>query len=147
MTAQKPNSPASPTSDARLRRIFTEFHSAEDSNPPAFDESWNRATKIARTNRRARLFRIAAGLVACSALLAFWWLRDPDRHRPQVADHDISESIQLAESLSRWQGPLDFLLETPGIELLREVPTTSSWLSRPNTQTQIDPKEVSDEPS
>jgi hypothetical protein len=58
-----------------------------------------------------RFLRWAVPMAAAVAAMLFVVLRPP----PQT---DLDELLVLAQELEEWEAPLDFLLETPGIELL-----------------------------
>jgi hypothetical protein len=93
--------------DRALRELFEEAHRNED--PPSFQQTW-RAALRPRSPRRI-WWGFASALGASAALLILWTAR-PTPRPPS------GQEIQQVE----WTAPLDFLLETPGSELLHTVP-------------------------
>ena len=90
--------------DEELRRRIAEAH--RDDAPPPF------AALVARKRRRRWRLALAPIALAAAALLALLLVRPP-RPRPQPP----SPSLYVDS-----RGPLDFLLQTPGGELLRDTP-------------------------
>jgi hypothetical protein len=99
--------------DRDLRDRFAALRREEEANAPGFTA--RREARRAPVRRRAPAVLLAA--VAC--LVAFaaagLWMRTAS-HRPHP------EPGQTAVSLMEWKPPTDFLLETPGREMLRTVP-------------------------
>jgi hypothetical protein len=100
--------PTTSEEDRAVRQLFHEAHRGEV--PPPFEQTW-RATLNPESPRRAR-WALAPALGLSAALLLFWGLR-PIPSRPA-----FEEPIEYVE----WKAPLDFLLITPGSELLQTVP-------------------------
>jgi hypothetical protein len=94
--------------EKRLRALLDEAHRAD--RAPAFHRMWEAALVGDRTRRP---LWVAVPVLAAVALLLVWTTR------PQVAPPPGSQQIPSLE----WNGPLDFLLQTPGSELLNTVPT------------------------
>jgi hypothetical protein len=99
--------------DNTLRRRFAALRREEDQQTPEFALLWQAGAGARRP--QARWF--AAAACALIALLAFLWIRSVQR-RPD--DKTVA-------SISEWKAPTDFLLETPGRELLRTVPEIGEW--------------------
>jgi hypothetical protein len=99
--------------DDMLRRRFAALRREEDQQAPEFATLWRSRARAQR--RQARWFAAAAW--ALIALLAFLWIRSVQR-RPD--DKTVA-------SITEWKAPTDFLLETPGRELLRTVPEIGEW--------------------
>jgi hypothetical protein len=99
--------------DNTLRRGFAALRREEDQQTPEFATLWRSRARAQR--RQARWF--AAAACALIALLAFLWIRSVQR-RPD--DKTVA-------SITEWKAPTDFLLETPGRELLRTVPEIGEW--------------------
>ena len=99
--------------ETRIKGLFERLH--EQDRPPAFAELWPRAE---RYRPPLRLLPVAALLVL--AVLA-GWLFVARWQQPEV-ELTAAQAQALADSLSAWEGPLDFLLETPGSEYLATVP-------------------------
>ena len=101
----------------RLREFFRQAHA--DDRPPSFSA----VVESRRPVRRAALWRPAAALAAVLlAAIAVAWLM-PSLSGPGAASLTEEEQLALARELSGWQGPLDFLLETPGREVLFAAPS------------------------
>jgi hypothetical protein len=100
-------------SDDMLRRRFAVLRREEERHAPEFATLWK-----AQTGARRRKVRwVAASACALIALLALFWIRSAQR-RPD--DKTVA-------SITEWKAPTDFLLETPGRELLRAVPEIGQW--------------------
>jgi hypothetical protein len=100
-------------SDDMLRRRFAALRQEEDQQAPVFATLWR--SRAGARRRQTRWF--AAAACAMIALLAFLWIRSVQR-RPD--DKTVA-------SITEWKAPTDFLLETPGRELLRTVPEIGEW--------------------
>jgi hypothetical protein len=99
--------------DNTLRRRFAALRREEDQQTPEFALLWQAGAGARRP--QARWF--AAAACALIALLAFLWIRSVQR-RP---------GDKIVASITEWKAPTDFLLETPGRELLRTVPEIGEW--------------------
>ncbi len=94
------------------------------SRAPAFRTLWDAARARAR-ERAVRRRRLAAGAaVAAGVLLLATLLAEPRAPEP-----DLHEIALLSARVESWQGPLDFLLETPGRGRLEDLPAFGSPLS------------------
>jgi hypothetical protein len=110
--------------DDDLRARFAELRRTEEAaTPPFIFPSLGRAER----NRRwltARLIAVGVCvLVAASVFLARLGSPRPERNVKTVA------------SITEWKSPTDFLLKTPGNELLRTVPAIGVW----HDYTAVDP--------
>lgn len=99
--------------DDMLRRRFAVLRREEEQHAPAFADLW----KPRAGARRRKLRWLAATACALIALLAFLWIRSAQRRPEEIA----------VASITDWKAPTDFLLETPGRELLRTVPEIGQW--------------------
>jgi hypothetical protein len=100
-------------SDDTLRRRFAVLRREEEQQAPEFDRLWK-----ARPGDRSRQTRwYAAAACALIAVLAFVLIRSA-QHRP---------GERAVASITEWKAPTDFLLETPGRELLSTVPEIGRW--------------------
>ena len=100
-------------SDDMLRRRFAVLRREEEQQAPEFATLW-----MTRAGTRPGCGRwIAAPACALIALLALFWMRSAQR-RPDN---------KTVASITEWKAPTDFLLETPGRELLRTVPEIGQW--------------------
>jgi len=128
MSTKKPDEEA-------IRALFEEAHA--DQPTPAFQKLWPQQADSAKTQRQRGLslpFPLAArGLVAATLMgalvliliLATSWEGLVNGKAGSEGDPMIAE---MAAMDSSWQGPLDFLLRTPGYELLETVPGVSTTL-------------------
>ena len=88
--------------DDRLRQAFAELRREETARAPEFNRLWSR--RPARLSTRLAFAALLLVVVAVSVIPII------RRHRtPQI-------------SISEWRAPTDFLLKTPGQELLTSVP-------------------------
>ena len=107
-------------SDDDLRARFIALRAHDDATAPAFDHVADPGV-LARRRRRARTQRRVAELsVPAIVLLATVavraWLATPE---PEPGDGVLGVDLGSVY----WHAPSDFLLETPGQRLLRDVPT------------------------
>ena len=100
-------------SDDMLRRRFAVLRQEEERHAPEFATLWK--VRAGTRRRQARWF--AATACALIALLAFLWMRSAQRRAEE----------KTVASITEWKAPTDFLLETPGRELLRTVPEIGKW--------------------
>jgi len=100
-------------SDDTLRGRFAVLRREEVQHAPEFGRLWHGRADARR--RQTRWFMAAAS--ALIALLALFWIRSVQR-RPD--DKTVA-------SITEWKAPTDFLLETPGREMLRTVPEIGTW--------------------
>jgi len=100
-------------SDDMLRRRFGVLRREEEEHAPEFGRLWHGRAHARRP--QTRWFMAAACVLV--ALLAFLWIRSAQRHSEEKA----------VASITQWKTPTDFLLETPGRELLRTVPEIGQW--------------------
>jgi hypothetical protein len=100
-------------SDDTLRRRFAVLRREEEQSAPEFSRLWQ--VRAGARRRQTRWF-MAAGCVLI-ALLALLWMHSVQRG-PQE---------KTIASITQWKAPTDFLLETPGRELLSTVPEIGRW--------------------
>lgn len=102
-------------SDPDLEQAFAALRRQEQRDGPAFASVWQAAGRP-RRSRRVRPFVLAAAAapVVAAALLAAWLIR-PGGPAP-------SHPAAGAPTLSAWRPATDFLLRTPGREILGETP-------------------------
>lgn len=100
-------------SDDILRRRFAVLRREEEQHAPEFALLWK--SRAGARRLQARWF--VATACALIALLALLWMRSAQR-RPEE---------RAIASITEWKAPTDFLLETPGRELLRTVPEIGKW--------------------
>ena len=96
--------------DAALRDRFAALRREEERQAPEFASLWPGRARAPRGKTRW-LVAAACALIVVAAVL---WLRSAGRKPADV-------------SLAEWKAPTDFLLETPGRDLLRTVPEIGEW--------------------
>lgn len=118
--------------DSDLRLLFQELRRQEEYVSPSFKKLWRNGQRSKRL-KSPQLWRVAAvlSLGVGLALLAYFAVREfvvtPVPHsQPQ--------------SISKWKAPTDFLLQTPGIEILSSTPTLTAPI--PNYQLPLEEKGV-----
>jgi hypothetical protein len=99
--------------DRDLREHFARQRSEEARDAPGFAQVWAAAQERGRRPRRGRLTLLTAGAVAAAVAMLLLWRPSPPPPPP---------SASASPSLGRWRAPTDFLLQTPGRELLSGLP-------------------------
>ena len=99
--------------DEQLHRHIAQLRREDERRAPQFAALWR--SRQRKPQRRIR--RLAAGAFAVIILAGLFWLR---------AFRRSSEDTTIA-SITEWKAPTDFLLETPGRDLLRTVPEIGGW--------------------
>ncbi len=99
--------------DSALRNLFARMRQEEQQHIPEFASLWGGRTRAPRG--KALWFVAATCLLIAVAALFLLRLERPKR-----------EEVSMA-SITEWQAPTDFLLETPGREMLRTVPEIGVW--------------------
>ena len=104
------------TGERRLRELFESARRRDEASAPRFLEVLRRE----RPTERAVRIPLAARLATIAIVLALIGLLAVSRRvaRPTVVPPVTSELLSSA----RWSGPTDFLLATPGRDLLRSTP-------------------------
>ncbi len=99
--------------DSALRKRFLSLREQEQQHVPAFALLWGGR---AHTPHNKGLWYAAA---ACALIMvaAILLLRSDRPNRDKV----------LMVSITEWKAPTDFLLETPGHEILQTVPEIGKW--------------------
>jgi hypothetical protein len=125
MTRQPPDK-----KDEELRAALQEILGEARHAAPPFSRMWRQAERR-RDRRRPRVARMLPGLVASAAVLlavmAVVVLMQPKP--PSPASFESLAHLDLTH-LGPWQGPLDFLLDVPGHEVLATTPTIP-WTPSP----------------
>lgn len=102
--------------DNDLRARFALLRQEEQSQAPAFKVLSPTNLALRQTKFAGKLIAVTVCIVIISAALWLrlpWWNPFPSR--------------QPVVSLAQWHSPTDFLLETPGREILRTVPEIGVW--------------------
>ena len=117
--------------EGKLRALIGEAHSAD--RPPSFRRTWDAARRIRATRGPVWAFIPA---LAAVGLLIVWSARPrpgspPALQEIQAVEWSAGVTPRLRFATLGASGPLDFLLETPGSELLHTVPTFDTDRSFP----------------
>lgn len=105
--------------DSDLRRLFEEAREADEASAPDFRRTRHRAAEGQATSRRPRWGLIA--LPAAAALAVGLGLLLAGRGSDMPSREAVPPEVS-ALTLDEWTAPTDFLLETPGRELLGSFP-------------------------
>lgn len=108
--------------DERLHDLFRDADRAQRAEAPSFSG----LLRVSRERpRRYDTYRMVLLAVAASILLAGIVIHSLRDSRPQLSPPDSFYSSV------RWEGPTDFLLETPGKEILDTTPRIGAPLPPP----------------
>jgi hypothetical protein len=97
-----------------LRELFHTLRAEDEARAPSYERVLAR-----RSPARGRIGPLV-GVAIALLLLGVWW------QSSSPADRRPAAVARPAESLSHWRAPTDFLLRTPGQELLEEFPPFES---------------------
>jgi hypothetical protein len=106
--------------ERELSRLFEAARRADESAAPDLDALLARGPRPRRSAGRAIAFAAAATLLLAIAVLLV-------RHDARTAPAPEAP-VQLAD----WESPTAFLLDTPGSELLTEIPTLAPSTAKEN---------------
>jgi hypothetical protein len=98
-----------------LRAVFAELRQVEEAGAPGLDRLLARGRAEDGMMRRAHPLRLAGAVAVLLAAALGVWLGDAGGGRSRSPG-------ATAAALADWVAPTDFLLDTPGIELLRSTP-------------------------
>jgi hypothetical protein len=106
--------------DRELRERFAALRREDEAGAPALERLLARARPRAGTGKEAlRLGRPALALAAAAAVFLGIALLDPRKPPPSLP------------SITEWRSPTDFLLQTPGREVLESLPRFGEGLIPP----------------
>src|ERR1041385_5893200 len=110
--------------DEKIRRLFRELRTFDAHTAPTFDATWKAAgnrNAIAAGHPPFAILIAATAIVAALVVVGAIWFQS---HRTKT------EPIEIASnSLSDWQSPTAFLLQTPGSDVWTSVPSLDqSWM-------------------
>lgn len=109
-----------PEGDADLRELFRQLRHRTDSRAPSFDATLRAAH---RAPRGTRTLLGAAAVVAMLVLAtAAIWLVRPRPERLAIREERLA--------FPTFAAPTDFLLRTPGHEVLTDVPTFTDAITK-----------------
>jgi hypothetical protein len=103
--------------DRDLRENFDALRREEEGASPAFDPIWDRAARRHASRRSSRASRQTLWAAAGAAFFVGATIL---YRAPSPAPESVSEDV--ARAFAEWKAPTDFLLRTPGRELLETVP-------------------------
>jgi hypothetical protein len=93
--------------DSRLRKHFANLRDADQSAAPPFAHTAAAAAALPGGSRGLRIALTAVPIVAIATLLV-------------LRTHRSTEAVPYG--LAGWSSPTEFLLETPGIQILNQTP-------------------------
>ena len=98
-----------------IRQLFAQLREADRESAPGFAQTYAgaRSRRSSRAIHRVRPVVIAA---AAAVVLAAIWL----------ANTRSFSSVPVTPTIATWRAPTDVLLQTPGSELLGEMPALSA---------------------
>ena len=106
--------------DQELRALLRARREREEHPAPAFRKLWSAAR--ARRNPRWRTRRLRYALAAVALVAAVGAYAVTALRSSSPPDPALLQVASLSRQLDEWEAPLDFLLETPGIEILESAP-------------------------
>lgn len=103
--------------DEKIRQWFHELKRGDEKLAPSFVCDWEAARS--HVGDRSQFFPFSAAAVAVMLvfLAAFSWILVRQSARPESPINSWNST-----SILHWQAPTDFLLQTPGNQLLRTAP-------------------------
>lgn len=110
------------SSEDKLRQAMRQAHASDEA--PHFGPIWSRARAEAHGTSRRPMRRILQGTVLAAAVALAVWLVLPGAPpvvNPPGKPPTLAQPVALA-SLTSWQGPTDFLLNTLDSGLLSSSP-------------------------
>jgi len=118
-----------PSRDPELRAGFAALRRQEEQKAPAFATLWDGAVRRSRAARGRGLRRAALAAASATAALAALavalspWVRSGIVSPRPPAWQALSPAGRPAPSITTWRPPTDFLLRTPGEEILAQAPS------------------------
>jgi len=131
-------------SDEELRELFSVLRSEDEAHVPAFMAERGRRRNgppLPSGWRLATASVFAATVLAGTVFAALLWLRQGPPRTPGVPGRGPVPVISITE----WKPPTDFLLNTPGREILRTAPVIrlQPYLNSTGAQANRKPKTLS----
>lgn len=120
---------AEPGRDRELRAGFAALRRQDEQAAPAFAALWNGAVRRSRAARGRGLRRAALAAASATAALAALavalspWVKSGLLSPRPSARQALSPAGRPAPSITAWRPPTDFLLRTPGEEILVQAPS------------------------
>jgi hypothetical protein len=97
--------------ESEIRSRFAQLREADMDRAPGFAQTYGRARAAKSGRATLRVRPLALGAAAAVAIAAIW-LAQTRSFSPSAA----------APAIATWRAPTDVLLQTPGSELLGEMP-------------------------
>jgi hypothetical protein len=119
MMPEDPSSQPS-LSDEQLWQLFSVLRQEDEAHAPPFIAE--ASAQPQHSPRRPGWTLAAACVLATTILAAFLWLRYESPPRTATPDRGSAQAVSITE----WRPPTDFLLNTPGREILRTAPVIRS---------------------
>jgi hypothetical protein len=101
--------------ESELRRRFTQLRDADRERTPSFTQTHQRARARSAARVPLGVRRLVLGAAAAALVIAVW----------MASARSLSHS-DTAPAIATWRAPTDVLLDTPGSELLAEMPALGS---------------------
>jgi hypothetical protein len=105
-------------SDQDLRDRFRALRQEEETRAPELADLLRRVPVRASSKSARRLIVAAALLAATVATVLLFWPTLPSFHQ---------NPGKPVVSITQWKSPTEFLLDTPGRDILRTVPSMGVW--------------------
>ncbi len=109
--------------DDRLRDAFHALRREDATQAPLYSATVQRAVRARRARPALALPAFGALVATILAVSVFAVHRAEERRRAHAA---LFAEVHTAVLSGRWTSPTDFLLETPGDDLLRSMPSPES---------------------
>jgi len=133
-----------PDRDDDLRRVVR--HAAAPGRVPPFGRLWAAAKRRPATSARRWPWIAAAAAAAAVGLVVL--VRSPEpplRARPVLPTPNPVVVPAEVVALTHWQGPLDVLLDTPGVDVLSAGPAIGTLPAWASTSWMTERRETDDE--
>ncbi len=112
-------------SERELRRLFEELRRADEISAPSFKNILDRARAGGERTHSVPFLRALPFALVLAVIAVSWIVLRGPRRGPAPA---VPEEPPRAVALADWKSPTDFLLKTPGAELLNSTPALTEPL-------------------
>jgi len=103
--------------EQEIASALEQLRNASEASAPSFHATLSSA-RAGRASRRSAVGSVLAVATLLAVIVGLVVLES--KHPPPVSGRPAPSSAQV--SLERWESPTEFLLDTPGSELWREMP-------------------------
>ncbi len=120
--------------EEQIKKLFLDLRRKDEQRAPAFEEVWSAASSRRRRRRREYVWRAAAALAALALLgvtVALVFHQRTLRYAASALTAPVSIPMngsqfsslpwQSTVLISQWRSPTDFLLRSPGEQLLQPI--------------------------